>query len=90
MGKHYEGQLTFGLSEAFLIAGARNVLGGLWRVSDAAAERYMASFYRHYLREGLSPAAAAQLTARAMSRDKVFGHPYFWAAFVLIERPFPG
>jgi CHAT domain-containing protein len=90
MGKDYQGQLTFGLSEAFLIAGARHVLGGLWRVSDAAARRYMETFYEHYLREGASPASAAQLSARAMSRDRTFAHPYFWAAFVLIERPFPG
>ena len=36
LGKEYRGQLSFGLSEAFLLAGATNVLGSLWRVSDVA------------------------------------------------------
>ena len=47
LGKDYRGQLSLGLSEAFLLAGSRNVVGSLWRVSDAATERYMRAFYRN-------------------------------------------
>ncbi len=84
LGKEYRGQLSFGLSEAFLLAGSRNVLGSLWRVSDVATERYMRSFYDEYLRRGLSSARAAQAAARSMMRDPTFSHPYFWAAFVTL------
>jgi CHAT domain-containing protein len=84
LGKDYRGQLSFGLSEAFLLAGSRNVLGSLWRVSDAATERYMRAFYELYLRGELTTAGAAQAAARTMMRDPVFGHPYFWAAFVVL------
>lgn len=84
LGKDYRGQLSFGLSEAFLLAGSRSVLGSLWRVSDTATERYMQSFYEHHLRGGLSVAGAAQTAARTMMRDPKFKHPYFWAAFVVL------
>ena len=84
LGKEYRGQLSFGLSEAFLIAGARNVLGSLWRVSDVATERYMQFFYEAYMTRGLSSVAAAQAAARQLMRDPLYGHPYYWAAFVVL------
>ena len=84
LGKEYRGQLSFGLSEAFLIAGARNVLGSLWRVSDVATERYMQFFYEAYMTRGLGSVAAAQAAARQLMRDPVYGHPFYWAAFVVL------
>lgn len=85
LGKEYRGQLSFGLSEAFLLAGAENVLASLWRVSDVATERYMQSFYAEYIRQGLSPGAAVQAAARTMMSDPTYGHPFYWAAFVLLS-----
>lgn len=86
LGKQYRGQLSFGLSEAFLLAGARNVLGSLWRVSDDTAQAYMRRFYDEYVRHDATPVAAAQAAARALSRDPDFSHPYYWAAFVVTQR----
>ena len=86
LGKSYRGQLSFGLSEAFLLAGAQNVLGSLWRVSDDAAQEYMQVFYRAYVKSDAKPAAAARTAALEMSRDPAFSHPYFWAAFALTQR----
>ena len=84
LGKEYRGQLSFGLSEAFLLAGATNVLGSLWKVSDVATEKYMRSFYDHYMKGGLTSTAAAQAVSREMMRDPTFGQPYYWAAFVVL------
>ncbi|HZF24944.1 MAG TPA: CHAT domain-containing tetratricopeptide repeat protein [Steroidobacteraceae bacterium] len=84
LGKEYRGQLSFGLSEAFLLAGARNVLGSLWRVSDVATETYMRVFYQAYMTRGMDSVAAAQTAARRMKSDPVYGHPYYWAAFVIL------
>lgn len=84
LGKEYRGQLSFGLSEAFLLAGANNVLGTLWQVSDAATARYMQSYYDNYLRRGLSASAAAQAAARVMMNDPVYGDPFYWAGFVVL------
>ena len=86
LGKSYRGQLSFGLSEAFLLAGAHNVLGSLWRVSDDAAQEYMQRFYRTYVTSDATPAASARSAALEMSRDPVFSHPYFWAAFAVTQR----
>lgn len=86
LGKSYRGQLSFGLSEAFLLAGADNVLGSLWRVSDEGAQAYMQRFYQAYVRLDATPAASARAAALEMSRDPAFGHPYFWAAFAVTQR----
>ena len=86
LGKSYRGQLSFGLSEAFLLAGAHNVVGSLWKVSDEAAQAYMQHFYQAYVRFDATPAASARAAALEMSRDPVFSHPYFWAAFAITQR----
>ena len=86
LGKDYRGQLSFGLSEAFLLAGARNVLGSLWRVSDDAAQAYMRSFYREYVQHDAEPMVAAQAAARELARQPQFSHPFFWAPFVVTQQ----
>ena len=84
LGKEYRGQLSFGLSEAFLLAGAHNVVGSLWRVSDVATEKYMRFYYEAYMGRGLSAVAAAQSAARQLMRDPVYGQPFYRAAFVVL------
>jgi CHAT domain-containing protein len=81
LGKQYRGQLSLGLSEAFLFAGAHNVVGSLWPVSDAATAHYMRAFYQHYVRGGTS-AAAVRAAALSMMKDPRCQHPFYWAAFV--------
>lgn len=86
LGKDYRGQFSFGLSEAFLLAGAKNVLGSVWRVSDEATQVYMRRFYDAYVRRDASPTASAQSAARSMLDNPEYAHPYFWAAFVVTQR----
>lgn len=86
LGKSYRGQLSFGLSEAFLLAGAHNVLGSLWRVSDDAAQEYMKHFYQAYVGKDEAPSTSARAAALATSRNPTFTHPYFWAAFAVTQR----
>jgi CHAT domain-containing protein len=86
LGKSYRGQLSFGLSEAFLLAGAHNVLGSLWKVSDDAAQAYMEHFYQAYVRFDETPAASARAAALELSRNPMFKHPYYWAAFAVTQR----
>ena len=81
LGKQYRGQLSLGLSEAFLFAGAHNVVGSLWPVSDAATAHYMRAFYQHYVR-GDTSSAAVRSAALSMMKDPRFRHPFYWAAFV--------
>lgn len=70
----------FGLTRAFLVAGASRVLAALWPVDDATTAELMSDFYAG-LRRGHAPAAALRL-AQLASRRRC-EHPYFWAAFSL-------
>ena len=76
-------------AEIFVQAGARSVLGGLWKVSDAAAARIMVDFYRGLAR-GQSRTEAirrAQLAVIESKESTEFAHPFFWACFALYGSP---
>ena len=73
----------FGLTRAFLVAGAARVVAALWPVDDATTAELMSDFYAA-LRGGQSPAASlrqAQLAARRRQ-----AHPFYWASFSLMGR----
>ena len=77
------GDEMFGLTRAFLVAGASRVLAALWPVDDATTAELMFDFYAG-LRRGQPPGAAlrqAQLAARHRR-----AHPFYWASFSLMGR----
>ena len=82
----YSGEGLVGLSWAFLAAGAHNVIGALWEVSDASTPQLMDAFYRE-LFQGKDPATAlrdAKLgLLRSADPDSVFRKPFYWAPFQL-------
>ena len=82
-GKTMFGEATLGLSEAFIIAGASNVVSSLWKVDDAATAEFMHRFYRHLINKNQSPAAALRATQLEMLSHPVYSDPHFWAAFVV-------
>ena len=86
LGKRYRAQATLGLSEAFLMAGAGEVLGSLWRVPDTATRAYMDALYSAYLGKHPALADAVYVAARTMMATPRFRHPYYWAAFVTQSR----
>jgi CHAT domain-containing protein len=86
LGKRtYSGEGLVGLSWAFLRAGAHNVIGALWEVSDASTPQLMDSLYGG-LSQGKDPATAlrdAKLSLLHSSSDTVFKKPFYWAPFQL-------
>jgi CHAT domain-containing protein len=82
----YSGEGLIGLSWAFLRAGAHNVVGALWEVSDASTPQFMDVFYSE-LTKGRSPASALRTAKLSLlhSQDaqSVFKKPYYWAPFQL-------
>jgi CHAT domain-containing protein len=81
----YSGEGLVGLSWAFLRAGAHNVIGALWEVSDASTPQLMDSVYNG-LSHGKDPATAlrdAKLSMLHSSSDTVFKKPFYWAPFQL-------
>jgi CHAT domain-containing protein len=79
----YTGEGLVGLSWAFLRAGAHNVIGALWEVSDTSTPQLMDDLYTGLMR-GDSPAVALRRAKLAMLHsDSVFRKPFYWAPFQL-------
>jgi CHAT domain-containing protein/tetratricopeptide (TPR) repeat protein len=67
------------LGQAFLSAGARDVVATLWRIDDEGAAAFAERFYER-LRE-LPPPEALASAQRDMRRDPRFREAYYWAAY---------
>ncbi len=79
----YTGEGLVGLSWAFLRAGAHNVIGALWEVSDASTPRLMDQLYGE-LQKGRSPEVALRSAKLSLLHsDDVFRKPFYWAPFQL-------
>jgi CHAT domain-containing protein len=82
----YSGEGLVGLSWAFLRAGAHNVIGALWEVSDASTPQLMDAFYRE-LFQGKDTATALRDAKLSLLHtpdpDSVFKRPNYWAPFQL-------
>lgn len=79
----YAGEGLVGFAWAFLGAGARNVVAGLWEVDDRSTALLMEKMYRE-LERGASPAAALrQAKLELAGSATAFRKPYHWAPFEL-------
>ena len=79
----YSGEGLVGLSWAFLRAGAHNVIGALWDVSDTSTPQLMDQLYGE-LKQGQSPEAALRSAKLSLLHsDSVFRKPFYWAPFQL-------
>jgi CHAT domain-containing protein len=83
LGKDVKGEGLMGLTRGFMHAGARRVVGGLWKVDDAATAALMENFYREMFINGKRPAAALREAQISLSKQKRWQSPYYWAGFVL-------
>lgn len=73
-------------AEMFSMTGAKSVLGGLWKVSDAAAAKVIGDFYRSISR-GKSRTEALRRAQIEVLESKQFAHPFYWACFALYGNP---
>jgi CHAT domain-containing protein len=67
------------LAQAFLYAGARNVVATLWRIEDQGAAVFATEFYRRLGELGSSGALAA--AQRAMMLRESHSAPHYWAPY---------
>lgn len=80
----YGGEGLIGFAWAFLQAGARSVIGGLWDVSDTSTEPLMAELYKR-VAEGQTPAASLRAAKLALRAGK-YPKPFHWAPFQIYVR----
>ena len=80
----FPGDELHGLMRGFLYAGAPAVIASLWAVSDRSTADFMREMYVA-IRAG-SPKRSALRKAQLAIKD-AYGHPYYWAPFVLMGNP---
>jgi CHAT domain-containing protein/Tfp pilus assembly protein PilF len=77
----YSGEGLVGLSWAFLRAGAHNVIGALWDVSDASTPQLMDEMYAE-INKGKAPAEALRTAKLSLLHsNSSFRRPFYWAPF---------
>lgn len=84
LGTDGRGLESLDLTNAFLRAGAKNVIASLWDVDSEATRVLMLAFYDNLL-EGNSPSVALHRAQALISANSKFRHPYFWSGFRLLE-----
>ncbi len=78
----YSGEGLVGLSWAFLRAGAHNVIGALWEVSDVSTPQLMDELYTE-LEKGKTPDAALRDAKLSLLHSSAYRKPFYWAPFQL-------
>ncbi len=80
----FPGDELQGLMRGFLYAGAPALIVSLWAVNDRSTAEFMGQLYSA-IRAGDEKRAA--LRAAQLAIKEAYGHPYYWAPFVLIGNP---
>jgi CHAT domain-containing protein len=79
----YSGEGLVGLSWAFVRAGAHNVIGALWDVSDASTPELMDQLYSG-LKKGETPDSALRNAKLSLIHSSPsLRKPFYWAPFQL-------
>ncbi|MEQ8225006.1 MAG: CHAT domain-containing protein, partial [Candidatus Eremiobacterota bacterium] len=79
IGEEASGDELVGLSRAFIYAGTPTICSSLWDVSDVSTSELMERFYYHLKDKNKSEA----LRLAQLGLMKKYGHPFFWAPFIL-------
>lgn len=82
VGKEVRGEGVMGMGRAFQYAGARAVVMSLWEVAEGATVELHQKIFRA-LHQRVSIREALQRAQREV-RAVGYGHPYYWAAFILV------
>ena len=68
----------------FLQAGAPTLVASLWAASDESTTEFMKTMYSE-INAGASKRSA--LRAAQLAVKESYGHPYYWAPFILMGDP---
>lgn len=76
---------ALGLAGVAIKAGARSALATLWFINDEASAELVSEFYRQLRNPKLSKAQALQYAQQKLLADRVYEHPAYWSAFLLLN-----
>jgi CHAT domain-containing protein len=77
----YAGEGLIGFAWAFLRAGARQVIAGLWDVDDQSTAALMDTLYAGIARGETPPAALRAAKLALIGRGGHVARPYYWGPF---------
>jgi len=77
----YTGEGLIGFAWAFLRAGARRVVAGLWDVDDRSTAELMDSMYARLADGDSPPSALRQAKLALLARGGTTAKPYYWGPF---------
>ena len=75
---------ALGLAGVAVRAGARSTLASLWSVADDSTAQLVSEFYRRLIENGETKADALRQAQLSLLRSEEYGHPYYWAPFVMV------
>lgn len=84
MNRIFPGDELHGLARGFLYAGAPSLVVSLWAANDRSTAELMRHMYER-IRAGERKRAA--LRAAQVAIKCSYGHPYYWAPFILVGDP---
>ena len=76
---------ALGLAGVAVKAGARSALATLWFIDDKATSELVDEFYRQLRDPSVTKAVALQRAQLMILNEPGYGHPSFWAPFLLIS-----
>ena len=84
-GRIYSGEGVQGMSKAFLLSGARNILSSLWSASEVSSLEIMTSFLKNVRVDKSKDLALhkAKLAYLATVEPNL-RHPFYWSNFILL------
>ena len=76
--------IALGLAGVAVKAGAKSALASLWHINDESTSVLIAEFYRQLANEANNKGAALRGAQLLLMNDVRYGHPAYWAPFLLI------
>ncbi|MCI4669008.1 MAG: CHAT domain-containing protein [Bacteroidia bacterium] len=83
LGKYQRGEGNLSMARYFREAGCQEVLMTLWSIDDKATSQLLERFFEYY-KEGNSASLALKKAKESYLEERDLGHPFYWAAFVLV------
>jgi CHAT domain-containing protein len=87
-GRIAPGEGVIGMTWALFAAGARAMVVSQWQVEAASTTRLMTAFHRGLAAGRLAKVDALRAASLELLRSPEQAHPFYWAGFVLVGKPF--
>ena len=82
-GNAIDGPGIRGLTSAFLISGARSVVGSIWPVESTGTMELMSSVFKYLVHDHRPIVNSLQAAQIELINNPMYRHPYYWSGFLV-------